>query len=61
MNLTTWVTKHRHTIDECVRDFTGRDDGPANDDEREDWVLNDEYLYNLALDDGVNLEDDDDE
>lgn len=51
MSLGEWVRQHRDTINAAaVRQGAPR---PRNDDERADWVLNDEPLYLAARADGV--------
>ena len=44
---------HRGEVDRYVRDKYKTN--LENDDEREDWVLNEEYLYCLAIADGVDI------
>ena len=49
MNLQKWVIENRDKIDEVISSHT------IDDEEREDWVMNDEYLYNQAKEDGVDV------
>ena len=47
MTIEQFINDNREEIDTFI-------DSPYKDDEeRELWVLNDEYLYNLALESGV--------
>lgn len=53
MTLTEWVHANRELIDSTVHDFSGF--YPFDDDDREDWVLNDEVLYRWAEEEGVDF------
>ena len=52
MRLREYIRKHRAEIDEFIREAIERPDAVLNDDEREDWVLNVEPLYNDARREG---------
>lgn len=56
MTLDKWVRNNRKFIDDCVHDFTGGGIYPQDDNEREDWVLNDEFLYRTAEEEGVDFD-----
>lgn len=49
-----WVKTHRASIDAAIRAQVPNV-GRLNDDERRDWVLNDESLYTWARSEGVEL------
>lgn len=52
MTLARWVEKNREGIDAVIAEVVGS--RPCVDDqEREQWVANDEVLYQWALRDGV--------
>lgn len=53
MTLEEYVEEHRGELDKYIREAIGRPNFDLDDNEREDWVLNDEYLYNMALRAGV--------
>lgn len=52
-SLTGWIKRHRSTIDEVIRAEGVK--GRINDEDREDWTLNNEYLYSMAERDKVDL------
>lgn len=57
-SLRTWIKEHREDIDAVVRSVTGRHKGlcvPLNDEERRQWVLNEESLYLWATGEGVEV------
>lgn len=53
MALSEFVAENRTEIDSLVVKAYGVT--PADDDEREDFVLNDEGLYLWAVDEGVDI------
>ena len=53
-SLQDFVERNRPKIDLTIHAIC-RNQAPIDDDEREQWVLNDESLYLWALDEGVNL------
>lgn len=57
MTLRQFVRANRDLIDSQIVAVTESPipQGLHNDDEREDWVLNDEGLYILARSEGVNI------
>ena len=50
-----FIREHRTEISDMVANAFGENCRPTNDGEREDWLLNDEGLYNWARSEGVNL------
>jgi hypothetical protein len=48
MRLRDWVREHREEIDRAVTSVPGMEGQTLNDEEREDWLRNDEGLYNWA-------------
>jgi hypothetical protein len=66
-SLREWVREHRAEIDQVINAVTYRYDGKGgkgtvpdpsprhNDSEREEWVKNDEGLYNLARSEQANV------
>lgn len=53
-SLGVFVRQNRKTIDEYVLEQT-KTKRQLNDDDREKWILNDEFLYSWALHCGVNI------
>lgn len=53
-SLREWVRENRQAIEAVVLSRPGAK-RPTNDDEREDWVLNDESLYKWAQSAGVDV------
>ncbi|HRT04077.1 MAG TPA: hypothetical protein P5204_00120 [Kiritimatiellia bacterium] len=54
MSLREFVRRNRTEIDAAIASALGKDRNPyPNDEERRDWVLNDEGLYNWAREEGV--------
>jgi hypothetical protein len=47
ISLRDWIRQHRAELDECIRRVCPNIDS-LNDDDRRDWVMNDEGLYNWA-------------
>lgn len=52
MTLTRWVAENRDEIDKVIAEVVGSR-ACLDDEEREQWVANDEVLYQWALRDGV--------
>jgi hypothetical protein len=55
MTLREFIKKNRQEIDSGISRFYGDNCKPSNDAERQDWILNDEGLYNWAKSEGVKL------
>ena len=53
MLIETFILENRAEIDKYIREIHGQT--PADDDEREDWIMNDESLYNWAQSEGVDI------
>jgi len=53
-SLAGWVRRHRQSIDAVIR-AARPNVGPLNDEDREDWINNDEGLYLWAKREGVPL------
>jgi len=66
-NKRDWIRANRNEIDACINGALYRHDGNGghgtipdpppqrNDDEREQWIANDEGLYNWARSEGVRI------
>jgi len=52
--LREWIRQNRHEIDELIRRACPNI-GPLNDDDRRQWILNDEGLYLWAKAEGTNV------
>lgn len=48
MTLRGFIRRNRETIDAAVRNVPGMEDATLNDKDREEWLRNDEGLYNWA-------------
>ena len=56
MTLRDFIRDNRGELDACIARAIGQDTNPrANDEERRQWVLNDEGLYNWARSEGVRI------
>lgn len=56
MTLREFIKENRVELDACIARAIGRDKNPyPNDQERRDWILNDEGLYNWARSEGVRI------
>ena len=57
MKLITFVQKNRKELDRCIVCILGSKKAHRyrNDQERKNWILNDEGLYNWAKSEGVNI------
>lgn len=55
-NLTEFIREHRTEIDRAIARALDRDENPyKNDQERRQWILNDEGLYYWAKSEGVRI------
>jgi len=50
-----FLKQYRSEIDLLIVEAVGKDNARLNDHERELWVCNDEYLYNMARRKGVRI------
>ena len=56
MTLRDFIRDNRDELDQYIAHSIGQDTNPrANDEERRQWVLNDEGLYNWARSEGVRI------
>ena len=60
MSIEAFIDENRETIDAAIRRAisAGRNipfEMELGDDERADWIANDEGLYNWAIDEGVDV------
>ena len=56
MTLQQFIKENRAELDKCIARAMGRDENPyPNDQERRQWILNDEGLYRWAKSEGVRL------
>ena len=53
-SLRNFIRANRADLDGAIRRAVSNC-GPLNDDDRRQWVLNDEGLYNWARSEGVNV------
>ena len=53
MRLRDFIKENRAEIDDCIKSVCSN--CSLNDREREDWVLNDEGLYNWARSEGCRI------
>ena len=53
MNIREFIRQNRKTLDAYIQETSPS--SPKNDDERELWIRNDEYLYRWAKQSGVKL------
>ena len=54
MSMRRFIRKHRAMIDEAIR-RAWPNAGRLNDDDRAEWIHNDESLYNWARSEGVKI------
>jgi hypothetical protein len=54
VSLRAWIKEHRAEIDAAVWRVVSNL-GPLNDNDRREWVANDEGLFNWAKSEGVNV------
>ena len=55
MTMRDFIRENREEIDRCVHSVPGMEDYRMNDNDRRDWVANDEGLYHWARSEGVNV------
>lgn len=55
MTLSNFIKEHREEIDNGVKRYLDRPEMRLNDDDRRQWVLNDEGLYQWARSEGVRI------
>jgi len=55
MTIRTFIKENRKAIDEHVRRRLNRPDAVPNDEERRQWIANDEGLYTWARFEGVRV------
>lgn len=58
MTIRQFIRANRAIIDSIIRKATGREGDlrvTVNDEDRRQWILNDEGLYNMARREGVRL------
>lgn len=53
--LRQFITEHRAEMDEAIRKYLDQPSFKLNDDDRRQWILNDEGLYNWARSEGVRI------
>lgn len=55
-SLRDFIRENREELDRLIAKAIGRNSNPyPNDEERRQWILNDEGLYNWARSEGVNV------
>jgi hypothetical protein len=54
LSLQEWIEGRRVVIDTHILKVC-ENIGRIDDDEREDWVINNEFLYTLAIEEGVDM------
>jgi len=55
MTLRDFIKQNRPELDAAIRNVLGREDRKLNDDERRQWILNDESLYRWARREGCKI------
>jgi hypothetical protein len=56
MTLREFIKQNRAELDACIARALGEPDNPRkNDEERRQWILNDEGLYRWARSEGVKI------
>ena len=56
MRLKKFIKENRKEIDRCIAHALSMNRNPyPNDEERRQWILNDESLYRWALSEGVRI------
>lgn len=58
--LEEFIDENRGELDSCIRNVLGPNHD-LDDDDREQWIMNDEGLYLWAKGEGVNVDDEDEE
>ncbi len=56
MTLKEFIDENRGELDKCIRNALDRPNFELDDDAREDWIANDEGLYNWAKSEGVDMD-----
>lgn len=51
----SFIKENRAELDAAIRKYLGRPEFKLNDEERRQWILNDEGLYNWARSEGVRV------
>ena len=54
MSMRGFIRQNRKELDRCIRSACPNI-GSLNDSDREDWILNDQGLYNWARSEGVRV------
>jgi len=55
MSMRQFIKEHRLELDTAIRSTLKKSDYKLNDEERRQWILNDEELYHYARSCGVNI------
>lgn len=55
LSMREFIKQNRAEIDAGVKRYLNRPDMTLNDEERRQWILNDEGLYRWARSEGVNV------
>lgn len=55
MTMRTFIREYRKEIDRYIHSVAGMEDYRLNDKDRQDWILNDEGLYQWARSEGVKV------
>jgi len=55
MTLKEFIKRNRVDLDICIQRVLDRPDYRLNDDERRQWILNDEGLYSWARSEGCRI------
>lgn len=55
MTMEDFINENWREIDECIESARGGTGWPLDNDDREEWIMNDEGLYNWALSEGVEV------
>lgn len=55
MTLRDFIRQNRAELDAAIRKVLARPDFELNDDDRRQWILNDESLYLWARSEGVRI------
>ena len=61
MSMAAFINEHRGELDEYIRAAVSNPNFDIDDDEREQWIVNDEGLYRWALECGVDVYDEEDD
>ncbi len=55
MTINQFIQQNKDTIDQGIRRYLGDPQYKLNNTERKQWILNEEELYNWAIDEGVRI------